>query len=470
MANTSIYAAFERMWQHVITKVSEKADKVHAHNEYETKTNATNKYNELSAKIGESTGFDPDLIGGTVEITDGNPEKDATVLTVNPEAAEINVYTAEEVDGLIDANRICYTKGTKEITWLAESTGKSGAIDKTLINGTYKVTVDGITYTCEAVVIEEYNLSIMGNGTIVDFSELPPLDAPFVIIGFYGQGYSEIIFNDENTHTTSIKMVVDDVVKIDSKYIPEYAGRTMDYCGEVKIPEVNANGEIVEDGNHNYVYKTVTVDAYAESFNKFGNVAAAFCSHAEGMKTFANGIGAHSEGGFSCAYGLASHCEGQDGVALGQASHVEGYSNVALEWGSHAEGNGTVASGDYSHSEGYETRAIGKGSHAEGSYSKTSGQFSHAEGYNTLASSQYQHVQGKYNVEDTASTYAHIVGNGTSDSKRSNAHTVDWNGNGWFAGTVEGTALILKSSTSGSNKRFKITIDDDGVLSVTGLV
>jgi hypothetical protein len=32
--------------------------------------------------------------------------------------------------------------------------------------------------------------------------------------------------------------------------------------------------------------------------------------------------------------------------------------------------------------------------------------------------------------------YAHILGNGTKDA-RSNAHTVDWHGNGWFAGEVK---------------------------------
>ena len=47
-------------------------------------------------------------------------------------------------------------------------------------------------------------------------------------------------------------------------------------------------------------------------------------------------------------------------------------------------------------------------------------------------------VQGKYNILDKKSpnTYAHIVGNGTSNTSRSNAYTLDWQGNGTFAGTV----------------------------------
>lgn len=35
------------------------------------------------------------------------------------------------------------------------------------------------------------------------------------------------------------------------------------------------------------------------------------------------------------------------------------------------------------------------------------------------------------------STYAHIVGNGTSDTERSNAHTLDWEGVGWFQGGLQ---------------------------------
>ena len=109
--------------------------------------------------------------------------------------------------------------------------------------------------------------------------------------------------------------------------------------------------------------------------------------------------------------------------------------------------------GNYSHSEGYSTTA--------------SSNCSHAEGYYTLAYGAYQHVQGKYNISDSQNKYAHIVGNGISLYASSNAHTIDWSGNAWFAGTVEGTALIIPSSTAGSTKKFKITVDDSGAISAT---
>ena len=78
---------------------------------------------------------------------------------------------------------------------------------------------------------------------------------------------------------------------------------------------------------------------------------------------------------------------------------------------------------DYTYNE-----ANGNFSHAEGSETTASGSYSHTEGHGTIAASFYQHVQGKYNIEDSNSEYAFIIGNGTSNSARSNAFAVDWNG------------------------------------------
>lgn len=121
-----------------------------------------------------------------------------------------------------------------------------------------------------------------------------------------------------------------------------------------------------------------------------------------------------------------------DGKAIGSARTIGANDSEGQLLGEYAwaEGKGTTASGRRSHAEGYGTIA--------------SGFVSHAEGNGTEASGDNQHVQGKYNISDTTS--AHIVGNGSSDSNRSNVHTLDWNGNAWFAGDV------YTGSTSGTNK------------------
>lgn len=121
--------------------------------------------------------------------------------------------------------------------------------------------------------------------------------------------------------------------------------------------------------------------------------------------------------------------EESDSYKLGEYAFVEGENTKAPGLASHAEGGGTKASGDYSHAEGASEEAFGYASHAEGR--------------GTKASDDSQHVQGKYNISDTTS--AHIVGNGAFQNN-SNAHTLDWQGNAWFAGDV------YTGSTSGKNK------------------
>lgn len=153
---------------------------------------------------------------------------------------------------------------------------------------------------------------------------------------------------------------------------------------------------------------------------------------------------AWAEGKDTIASGKRSHAEGDRATASGITSHAEGSGTTASSSNSHAEGGYTKASGYCSHAEGSNSKALGEASHAEGNITKASGNYSHAEGFYTTASVEAQHVQGKYNISDTTS--AHIVGNGSSDSNRSNVHTLDWQGNAWFAGDV------YTGSTSGTNK------------------
>ena len=191
--------------------------------------------------------------------------------------------------------------------------------------------------------------------------------------------------------------------------------------------------------------------------------------------------------------GSYAFAAGKSNAATGNYAFVEGLSNQATGMASHAEGESTLSSGYCAHS--------------EGNHSVAAGIYSHAEGYNTSAYKRSQHVSGEFNKIDPLyetnsdiskhGEYIHIVGNGTTDA-RSNAHTLDWNGLGWFAGglKVGGTGqddanaktvatqeyvdeqvnnnvarnyVILNSSTEGSTKQFKLTIDDNGVLSTEEL-
>lgn len=182
--------------------------------------------------------------------------------------------------------------------------------------------------------------------------------------------------------------------------------------------------------------ETIIAEEGAEIFNDYSrNIATGMCSHAEGRSTVATGMYSHAEGEQSKSSGYASHAEGSS-TASNQYAHGEGDGTTASGYASHTEGYRTTASGNRSHAEGSETEAFGFISHAEGRLTKALGEHSHAEGYGTDASGNAQHVQGKYNIIDAESKYAHIVGNGESNYARSNAHTLDWEGNGWFASDV----------------------------------
>ena len=134
-------------------------------------------------------------------------------------------------------------------------------------------------------------------------------------------------------------------------------------------------------------------------------------------------------GQYAVALGPNTMASKNSSFAVGRATQANGNSAFA-------EGTATIAKGDYSHAEGNMTIAYSECSHAEGYGTSAYGRCSHSEGENTSADSDHQHVQGKYNKYDHDGKYAHIVGNGTDENNRSNAHTLDWNGNAWFAGDV----------------------------------
>ena len=175
----------------------------------------------------------------------------------------------------------------------------------------------------------------------------------------------------------------------------------------------------------------------------YGTTASGYCSHAEGTGTTAGGANSHAEGYNTTANGWASHAEGRYTTASEDESHTEGYNTTASGWASHAEGRSTRASGVYSHAEGYYTTANEWASHAEGYSTTASATGAHAGGLKTVADGDYMTAIGKYNTENSGKAF--VIGNGTSDTARSDAFAVDWNGN-----LTLGTALSIANGGTGA--------------------
>lgn len=180
-------------------------------------------------------------------------------------------------------------------------------------------------------------------------------------------------------------------------------------------------------------------------------------SLSSGYYTSATGEYSQAMGNRTEAQGFYSHAEGSQTVTSGIAAHSEGNFTHATGNYSHAEGRYTYSTANSSHSEGIDTNANGDASHAEGTNTAAKGSSSYAGGLYTIASGLATHVFGAYN-EDLNSTvtnqqvskgtYIEIVGNGTGSNKKSNARTLDWNGNEWLAGglTAAGGTLTVGST------------------------
>lgn len=219
------------------------------------------------------------------------------------------------------------------------------------------------------------------------------------------------------------------------------------YLTEATAEGAHAEGyKAVASGMHSHAEgtsKATGVRAHAEGS---GCKADGDNSHAEGSGTTASGSGAHTEGLFTTASGKSAHAEGSATKASGHYSHAEGDTNEASGHHSHVEGYKNTSTGQFSHAEGSNVEVRATGAHGEGLYNvvEEAAKYAHVQGYHNKATAESQHVMGKYNEPDN--TKAVILGNGTSDADRSNAFTVDWAGNTWFAGGVTASSEFTVSS------------------------
>ncbi|MED9879005.1 MAG: hypothetical protein UFN18_01600 [Ruminococcus sp.] len=137
------------------------------------------------------------------------------------------------------------------------------------------------------------------------------------------------------------------------------------------------------------------------------------------------------------------HGDLEGNQATKECSFAGGFNCLATDICTFAIGNYATASGNTSASIGQNTEATGDYSFATNYFTKASGLASFSEGYQTIASGDYSHVQGKYNIEDTDNKYAFIIGNGTSDTTRSNAFAIDWNGGLYIGNEKAKVSLTL---------------------------
>ena len=305
---------------------------------------------------------------------------------------------------------------------------------------TYKVTWNGTEYTVAPIALPHNGFGVdvcWGNPEIFG---LEGTEEPFMIMIREGSTVAMVL--DESTAVT-LKIVTErSYVAMDGRYMPGGGG--------MNLLNGSASGSLIG------TRAAPESDSYSIGSSA---MAIGYQSKAPGDNALAFGSQAVAEGDYSFAFGDGAKTTNVGAFALGTGTEASGLYAFA-------EGESNIAAGRSSHAEGAYSTASGNASHAEGGHTIASASYSHTEGFNTIAASENQHVQGRYNIEDADGEYAHIVGNGhyysaNKETVRSNAHTLDWDGNAWFAGSVEGTALILSSP---GGKRFKVTVSDSGGL------
>ena len=284
---------------------------------------------------------------------------------------------------------------------------------------------NGEPKTIKAIRLESHNLHVAD--LTVDFVDIPGIYQCELFIDAETIDEDGILRLERNTTDPfeyrverSIFYNLDDI--IDTKILAIEDIATVDYVNSLAVGGVSLEGYATTEQLNTKADEEHTHDDYITQ-TQFNEAMAGIGAANINLTDFvaSNSISINRKE--NTVIGQYSTAEGYETIASGDCSHAEGNNTIASNYNSHAEGTSTIASGDSSHAEGYNTLA--------------SGAYSHAEGYYTAARSAYQHVQGKYNIEDTDRVYAHIVGNGTDEDNRSNAHTLDWDGNAWFAGDVK---------------------------------
>lgn len=189
----------------------------------------------------------------------------------------------------------------------------------------------------------------------------------------------------------------------------------------------------------------------------------------EGLNTEASGMASHAAGSATVASGDFSYAGGNFTVADRQCMTAIGKSNLGTSgdlWSLETSSFNTMVSINktyaassvpptFSPTEGtltWPNSSTKPALNCSGSYiyyTATSYVFVQSATPNTTNTNTVQLTGIRYDIIDQRTRPGEllfVVGNGTSSNDRSNAHTLDWSGNGWFAGDV------YVGSTSGTNR------------------
>ena len=346
------------------------------------------------------------------------------------------------------------------------------------------VSVDGTPTNNNHVVTKSYVDTAIENIDVsnIDLSEYAKkTDIPSL------KGYAT-----ETFVSNRVKELSDTISYKLSDYVTNTSLINRGYASEKYVDEKIANIELGNIDLSDYATKTYVIEEItkAQLGGEDGNIdLSGYAPINSPVFTGSITLGSRAEalgdiGIGSIAQGRTGVAEGEYSVGLAEGNAYGDYS-VALSLGS-AVGDMSFSFGGESASYGLESVAMGSFckayetfSVAMGSFCETYGMSSIAIGYHSITKGINQIALGKCNLEDEENKYVFIIGNGdvqyiegdrlTPDEYipiRSNAHTLDWSGNGWYAGEL----YVGGTSQDNANKVFStkdIYFDSNGYLCIT---
>lgn len=356
MANTSIFAAFERMWQHIVALVGGKANAEHEHDNY---------------------------------------------IPVDEKGAPNGVATLNESGTIPSSQLPSYVDDVLEFAARASfpTTGESGKIYvDTTTNVTYRWSGSTYTEISKSLAIGTTDSTAAAGNHGHKLSDLEN-DS-----GFTTKQYVDEAVEGMTAPVTSVNGKIGEVILTASDVgaLPSTTTiptKVSDLTNDSEFATEQYVDDAIEDHNTSPL-------AHVNKMNSENPVGeGSFSMNRKSGSTI--GIRSFAEGENTEASGDYSHAEGQNTIAEGKSAHAEG-ANTEVEGDySHAEGEGTYAHGAYAHVEGQDNHAYGNYVHVEGRGNTTHEDYSHVQGKFSRSATNAAHVVG--NGSEDQSSNAHVL-------------------------------------------------------------
>lgn len=369
------------------------------------------------------------------EVIDSRQSKDKLFATLKSRLDSMDITHSDDISNLSDSIPMRVTFG-EPVVLVPETTlefHKDGENDwyvtdenpletftlaSFAYNILYKVIFDGVEY--ELLCFELFKriegvgsrpFKAIGSTDKLGADDLNITQTPFCISCGYWKQSKEIqvfSFDTLSTHTFKIIGIPFDVKVVNERFY------------------TNNIAPLIRKGKQGHSF---CIGAGCKATNDFA-ISMGCCCEADGEASFAFGHGTKAKGRYSVSGGNVT-------IANGNYSIAFGYKHPATQVYTQANGITSLAIGIGCVADGNASRAIGQAVNTKGALST-------GVGNELTVNGRLHFAIGKYNLVEEGDLYAFSVGNGASEEARSNAYTLDWEGNGCYQGKVESKSGVLK--------------------------